>query len=107
MDDRNYLMHIWATNNPTLSEETLSMGLYFFRHHFGDDGGSDYQYVIFDTVKDRIFAEVNILGNARERLNHQRDILHQQWSEINKESESPASPEGPDEIREDRPRPHT
>ena len=74
MDGRVYLMHIWATNIPTLSEETLSMGLYFFRHHFRRGEQSDHQFLIFDTVKDRIFAEFNILGNAPEMLASQKNF---------------------------------
>ena len=86
MDGRSYLMHIWATNNPTLSEETLSMGLYFFRHHFRDADNADCQYLIYDTVKDRIFAEFNIIESAAPMLRQQRDLLSRLWSTVNGES---------------------
>lgn len=82
LDGRNYLMHIWATNNPSLSEETLSMGLYFFRHHLKDEH-ENFQFLIFDTVKNRIFAEFSIFGNAAESLRAQREILSEKWKEVN------------------------
>lgn len=106
MDGRNYLMHIWATNNPTLSEETLSMGLYFFRRHFQEAGYTDLQYLIFDTVKDRIFAEFNVLESAAPMLTQQRNLLSDLWSSVNGESEAPQR--RPDDPPQDRPedRPH-
>lgn len=93
MDGRNYFMHIWATNNPTLSEETLSIGLHFFRRHFQDAGHTDSQYLIFDTVKDSIFAEFNILESADSMLTQQRNLLSKFWSSVNGEDEAP--PRGP------------
>lgn len=106
MGGRSYLMHIWATNNPTLSEETLSMGLYFFRRHFQETGQPDTQYLIFDTVKDRIIAEFNILDSAATMLTQHRDLLSNLWSSVNGEDESPpASRPGdrPPERPDDRP----
>lgn len=105
MDGRNYLMHIWATNNPALSEETLSMGLHFFRLHFQKAGNEDFQFLIFDTVKDRIFAEFNILQNAAQMLDLQRDILGSLWSSINggDEDAQPGIDDRPKDKPEDRP----
>lgn len=103
MDGRNYLMHVWATNNPTLSEETLSMGLYFFRHHFQSEGHANYQFLIFDTVKNEIFAEFNILRSASELLSKQREILTSLWKNIDRDSEAPRP--RPGEGPKDEPRP--
>lgn len=106
MDGRLYLMHIWATNDPTLSEETLSMGLHFFRLHFQEAGYKDWQYLIFDTVKDRIFAEFNILENAASMLGVQRETLSNLWSSLSGRSDAPRY--RPDDYPEERPeaRPH-
>lgn len=82
MGGREYVMHIWATNNPSLSEETLSMGLYFFREHLLKEGHGNYQYLIFDTVKDRVFAEFGILDNALDLLKVQRELLSNLWKEL-------------------------
>ena len=88
MDRRRYLMHIWATNSPTLSEETLSMGLFFFRHHMQGTVEPDCQFLIFDAVKDRIFAEFNILSNAGDMLTRQRESLNKHWSDLESEGET-------------------
>ena len=87
MDGRNYLMHVWATTNPTLSEETLSMGLHFFRFHSREAGCDDFQFLIFDSVKDRIFAEFNVLQNAAFKLAEQRKLLSDLWSALNGDAE--------------------
>ena len=105
MDGRNYLMHIWATNNPPLSEETLSMGLFFFRYHFQNAGDTNHQYLIFDTVKDRIFAEFNILESALVMLRAQRDMLNSLWSRIESETETPRRRPRRDDRPSDRARP--
>ena len=103
MDRRNYFMHLWATNNPSLSEETLSMGLYYFRHHFQNEGHTSQQFLIFDTVKDRIFAEFNILVNAPEMLGNQQEIISNIWSSIDDENEAPRPGKTPDERPSERP----
>lgn len=89
MDDRDYLMHIWATNNPTLTEETLSMGLHFLRRHLQTEGYTNHQFLIFDTVKNHVFAEFNILSNARPMLKKQRELLNQLWMDIDDKKKAP------------------
>ncbi len=86
MDGREYLMHVWATNKPPLSEETLSMGLYYLRNHFHGELDRDVQFLIFDTVKNRLFSEISILENAPELLRAQRDQLSNLWAEVNSSS---------------------
>ncbi|MBT5047251.1 MAG: hypothetical protein HOM58_02020 [Rhodospirillaceae bacterium] len=103
MGGHSYLMHIWATNNPTLTEETLSMGLYFFRHYYRKVGGNDVQFLIFDTVKDRIFAEFNVLDSANDMLIEQRAILSSMWSEISSGTGAPSTPPTTSEYQEDQP----
>jgi hypothetical protein len=82
MRGRDYLMHIWATNTPVLSEETLSMGWHFFRHAFAKTNHDNHQFLILDTVKDRVFGEVNMLDNAEEMLAMQRDVLDRIWASL-------------------------
>lgn len=91
MVGHTYLMHVWATTNPSLSEETLSMGLYYFRSTFQKEGNDNYQYLIFDTVKDRVFADLSIFENAVEMLREQRETLSSLWAEIGAE-ETPQPP---------------
>lgn len=109
MGGRNYLMHIWATNNPTLSDETLSMGLYFFRRHFHKKKGyKNHQYLIFDTVKDIMFAEFNIFESAPEMLGIQRKILSDLWEEVDGRPITPSKkPTRDDELPPDHPRLHS
>lgn len=77
-----YMMHVWATNTPALSEQTLSAGLNFFQHHFRQSGYEDYQYMIYDTTKDNVFGEFNILQNAGLVLSDQRNVIHDLWHEV-------------------------
>ena len=101
MDGRDYLMHIWATNNPTLTEETLSMGLHFFRLHFQSEGYKNHQFLIFDTVKNHVFAEFNIFGNAPLKLKGEREMLNKLWAEIDDKNKTPK----PKDIFPDQPSP--
>ena len=82
MDRRVYLMHVWATNNPSLTDETLSMGLFFFRHHFRIEFNEDYHYLIFDSVKNRMFGEFEVLEDASDRLGAQANLLDHLWTEL-------------------------
>jgi len=83
-DGHNYVMHIWATNNPSLSDESLSMGLYFFRRAFRKTIKDDVQYLIFDCVKNRIFAEINLFDTADEMLAAQCALLDTIWHDLEK-----------------------
>lgn len=103
MGGNNYFMHVWATNNPSLSPETLSMGLYFFRRHFRKAGYENYQYLIFDTVKDSVFGEFNIFENASEMLADQRELLSEIWASIDKEMGQPTKKIPSDDRPSDRP----
>ncbi len=91
MVGHTYLVHVWATTKPSLSEQTLSMGLYLFRSSFYKEGYDNYQYLIFDTVKDRIFAEFNIFDNAVDMLREQREIFSSLWAGMEAE-ETPQRP---------------
>jgi hypothetical protein len=82
VDGRSYLMHIWATNDPSLTDETLSMGLYFFRNEFRKAHREDAQYVIFDCVKNRIFSEINIFDSAEDMLEAQCSLLDKIWHDL-------------------------
>ena len=87
MQGNEYLVHLWATTNPTLSEETLSMGLFFFRYHFRKNGYENHRYLILDTVKDRMFSEVGIIDHMPDMLREQGEILSSLWADINREIE--------------------
>ncbi len=90
-----YLMHVWATNSPPLSEETLSMGLYFFRSCF-TKLYPNHQYLIFDTVKNNVFTELAILDSAKEMLAAQRNKLDKIWTELNTSDDEHFPDEHPD-----------
>lgn len=85
---QKFLMHIWATNSPSLSERTLSTGLYYFKEHFSEAGNDDCQYLIYDTVKDRVFGELDILVSAHNILHVQREIIHQLWHDVWREGDN-------------------
>jgi hypothetical protein len=95
MSGQKYVMHIWATNTPTLSEETLSMALYLFRAVGRKHDFREYQYLLFDSVKDRIFTEVNILGNSQEMLRSALVEISQLWQTISDIGPRPSTPSHP------------
>ena len=96
MDGRHYLMHIWATNSPSLSDETLSMGLHFFRQSMKPTL-PDANYLLFDTIKNRVFSEVDLLQHASSWLDAQQLILSLLWDKINApEDGGGARPQGED-----------
>ncbi|MEM7214918.1 MAG: hypothetical protein AAF423_05185 [Pseudomonadota bacterium] len=81
LNGSNYLAHVWATNTPTLSETSLSVGLYLLKLAARKNGLIDYNYLILDTVKDRTFGEFDILANSEDMLNDQISILGDLWSD--------------------------
>ena len=82
MERVQYVMHIWATNTPSLSDRTLSTGLFFFRDRFIKAGHDGFQYLIYDTVKGRVFGEFDILSNANAELQMQQTSIHALWKEV-------------------------
>ncbi len=83
MQGNKYLMHIWATNSPSLSEETLSTALYFFKSEIDEKYKNGWNFLIFDTVKDRVFGELDILQNAPEMLAAEGKNLGVLWDKVN------------------------
>ena len=54
-------VHVWATNNPVMTDVSLSMGLRFFEFHAHQENQGDFDCAIFDAVKGRLFSEMEIL----------------------------------------------
>lgn len=106
---RNYVMQIWATNNPSLSDETLSAGLFLFVQAFRGILTRDTQYVIFDCVKNRLFTEINMIDNAADMLAAQITVLDALWRDLDRRSteERKPWPDTGDELDDPRdgPRP--
>ncbi|MBL1404974.1 MAG: hypothetical protein COC17_03785 [Hyphomicrobiales bacterium] len=88
LNGSDYLAHVWATNTPTLSESTFSVGLYMLKLAAENHGIKSKNFLIIDTVKDRSFGEFNILANSESMLNAQSALLGALWQEINNTSNS-------------------
>jgi len=95
--DRDYWVQIWATNNPSLEDETLSMGLHMLRACMKKNG-FEGRFLIFDAVKKRMFSEIDMLDDAPELLVQECREISDTWEELSgvpKPKESPAHPETP------------
>lgn len=88
---RQYYVHIWATNHPVLSDDSLSMALRFFELHAHQAHDGTYECVIFDAVKSRLFGEWEILANAEQSLSLQREQLSTFWNQVSTTERIPPS----------------
>lgn len=80
---QKYWLQLWATNSPVLTEETLSMGLFFLMSHVRQEHrDSDLSFLIFDTIKERMYGEFDVLANAQQHLSAERAIIDSLWSEL-------------------------
>lgn len=98
MNDGEFHMQVWATRSPTLSEQTLSMGMFLFRKA-SRKAGRTQRLVIFDTVKDRLFYETDILRNAEQNLEREIRDIDRQWILAEDSAASRRRPSGPAEDR--------
>lgn len=84
---QRYWLQMWATNSPTLTEETFSMGLFFLINHARQEHrDSDLSFLIFDTIKEKMYGEFDVLANAQHHLSAQRAIIDGLWSELTSSS---------------------
>jgi hypothetical protein len=88
-----FSMALWATTKPELSKEVLSIGLFFMKRAYEAKGYTGHQFLIFDTVKDRVFSEIDILASTLHLLKSKHDVLRNDWAEV--KGPSPGSPDGP------------
>ena len=82
MSGIKYLMQIWATNTPSLSERTISAGLHFLQFHMRKAEFSEYQFLIFDATKEIMHNEINILQSASDVLKGERLLIQELWNEV-------------------------
>jgi hypothetical protein len=87
-----YSMVLWATTKPTLSDETLSVALLFIRDEYEQCGVSN-RFVIFDTIKNRVFTEMDIIASAQKLLEAKKEIFKKNWEEAT--STPPPPPTSP------------
>lgn len=96
---RHFLMHVWATNTPLLSEETVSAALYFLIKNGSDwDTTSEFEWLIYDTVKDRVANSLSLLEDADVLLDAKLSRLDTMWKEESSPSSQPDDdfPDHPD-----------
>lgn len=84
-------MNLWATTRPTLTSNTLSVGLVFCAGAYRAAGHDHYAHLILDTVTNRLFRETDIAPNALHLLKDKVDAFKKDWAELN-----PPGPETPD-----------
>ena len=76
-------MAVWATTKPALSDEVLSVGLFFMKRAYEVKGHTHHQFLIFDTVRNRVFSEIDILSSTLFLLKSRHDAIKKDWMEIN------------------------
>lgn len=86
-----YSMVLWATTKPALSDETLSVALLFIRDEYEQHGVRN-RFVIFDTIKKRIFTEMDIIASAQKLLEAKKEIFKKNWEEATTTPPPPPSP---------------
>ena len=94
--NKKIYVHVWATNNPVLTDVSLSMGLRFFELHAHQSLEEDFECAIFDAVKGRMFSEMEILANADEHLSAQQEQLSALWNEVSGSTKSSKNAHLPD-----------
>lgn len=75
-----YSMVLWATTKPPLSDGTLSVALLFIRDEY-EPHGVNNRFVIFDTIKNRVFTEMDIIASAQKLLEAKKEIFKKNWEE--------------------------
>lgn len=96
LDGNNYSMTLWATTKPSLSIETLSVGLFFLAAAYRAKQHS-HQHLILDTTRNRPFREADILPSAIHLLKDKVDAFKRDWDELNSESAKPPQTPKPDQ----------
>jgi len=91
---RRRALSVWATNKPLLSNDTLSIGLFFQRQAYRSHGERDAEFLIFDSIQNRMFSDLDIVAHAATKLTERVQIIARQWASI--ESGTPVT-------KEDRP----
>jgi hypothetical protein len=93
LDGERFSMNLWATTRPTLTLNTLSIGLAFCANAYRARGHDGYAHLVFDTVGNRLFREADIVSNALHLLKDKVDAFKRDWSALN--PLAPGSPDGP------------
>lgn len=97
LDGNLFSMNLWATTKPLLSINTLSVGLLFCASAYRAQGYENHEYVILDTIKNRLFREEDILTNTIHLLKDKVDAFKKDWDALN------PTPPAPPDIPTDRP----
>lgn len=93
LNGTTYSMVLWATTKPSLSDETLSVALLFIRVEYEEHKVSN-RFVIFDTIKNRVFTEMDIVAAAQKLLEAKKEIFKKNWEEAITPSFPPPSRSG-------------
>jgi len=93
LDGERFSMNLWATTRPTLTLNTLSIGLAFCANAYRARGHDGCGHLIFDTVSNRLFRESDIASNVLHLLKDKVDAFKKDWAALN--PAAPGSPEGP------------
>lgn len=93
LDGTLFAMNLWATTRPALTINTLSIGLLFCASAYKAQGHQAHKHVIFDTIKNRLFVEEEILPNSLLLLKDKVDAFKRDWDALSPPSRP--SPEGP------------
>jgi hypothetical protein len=88
-----YSMLLWATTKPPLSDETLSVALLFTRSEY-EHHGVGHRFVIFDTIKKKVFTEMDIIASANKLLQAKKDLFKKDWEAATSAPPPPSSPSG-------------
>jgi len=90
-------MALWATIKPALSDEVLSIGLFFMKRAYEVKGHTQRQFLLFDTTKDRVFSEIDILSSTLFLLKSKHDGIKKDWAETSGVPPTPPSDDSKDE----------
>jgi hypothetical protein len=84
-------MALWATTKPTLSDQVLSIGLLFMKQAYAVKGHTKHHFLIFDTIRDRVFNEFDILSSTLDLLKLKHDAIRKDLEELSKNQPVPES----------------
>jgi hypothetical protein len=93
-----YSMNLWATTKPILSTQTLSVGLFFLSSAYKAQGYHSHSHVIFDTIANRLFHEVDVHPMAIHTLKDKVDAFKKAWDDLNSTPSNPSSPSQNDQY---------
>ena len=93
LDGLSCSMNVWATTQPILSAQTLSVGLLFCASAYRAQGYRDHHHLILVTIKNRLFREEHISPNSLNLLKDKVNVFKRDWNDLN--SPTPSSPERP------------